>query len=180
MYRKVADTIRPKSIKMTEDFPSNHSIGDMPILDMKVRIKDCFIEHRHFTKPMASKSVILACSAFTSRDKMNILVNEGNRRLRNHIPHLTWDEKKHDVTTLMIQMKECGHKENFCAVVAVRIVLRYLNSLQKHRQGEKRMYRSEREQQAEVAAAGGRASQSNWFKKGGATNLLSLPATPIS
>ena len=104
---------------------------------------------------------------------MNILVNEGNRRLRNHSPHLTWDEKKNDVTTLMIQMEECGHKENFCAVVAVRIVLRYLNSLQKHRQGEKRMYRSEREQQAEVAAAGGRASKSNWFKKGGATQLAS-------
>ena len=180
VYRKVADTIRPRSIKMTEDFPSNHSSGDMPILDMKVRIKDGFIEHRHFTKPMASKSVILASSAFTSREKVNILVNEGNRRLRNHSPHLAWDEKKQDITTLMIQMEECGHKENFRAIVAVRIVSRYMNSLQKHQGGVKRLYRNRREQQAEVAAAGGRASKSNWFQKSGATNLLRVPATPDS
>jgi hypothetical protein len=51
------------------------------------------IEHRHYTKPMASKSVIFASSAFTSREKMNILVNEGNRRLKNFSPHLSWEEK---------------------------------------------------------------------------------------
>ena len=180
VYRKVADTIRPKSIKMTEDFPSKYSSGDMPILDMKVRMKDGFIEHRHYTKPMASKSVIQASSAFTAAEKMNILVNEGNRRLKNYSPHLSWEEKKRDLTTLMIQMEEGGHKESFRAVVAVRTVARYQNSLKNHQWGKKRMYRSREEQKQELEAAGGRASKSNWFQRSGATNLLRVPATTDS
>ena len=83
VFRKNADKIMPKSIKMVEDAPGNHSSGRMPILDMEIAIVDGFIEHYHNAKPMASKAVILASSAFTLKEKMNILVNEGNRRCKN-------------------------------------------------------------------------------------------------
>ena len=117
VIRKVADSVRPKSIKMTEDYPSNHTDKRMPILDMEVSMSQGFIEHRHYSKPMASKSVIMASSAFTASEKMNILVHEGNRRLRNHSPHQKWLEKKKDLDRLMIQMEECGHTEEFRALV---------------------------------------------------------------
>ena len=42
------------------------------------------------------------------------------------------------------------------------------------------MYRSRKEQQRQVRAAGGKPGRSNWFKKGGATNVLKVPATPES
>ena len=158
VFRKVADTIRPRSIKMTEDYPSKYDNRMMPILDMKVKIEGAFIEHRHYSKPVSSKSVIMATSAFTASEKMNILVNEGNRRLKNYSPHLEWGEKREDINTLMIQMQECGHSEEFRGLVAVRIVSRYKNSLNNHQQGRRRMYRSRREQQEQVEAAGGRAS----------------------
>ena len=66
VFRKVADSVRPRSIKMTEDYPSKHGDKKMPILDMKVSVHDGFKEHRHYSKPMLSKSVIMAFSAFTA------------------------------------------------------------------------------------------------------------------
>ena len=111
---------------------------------------------------------------------MNILGNEGNRRLKNFSPHLEWVEKREDLNTLMIQMQECGYNEDFRGLVTVRIVSRYQNSLRNHHEGRRRMYRSKREQQEQVEAAGGESSKSNWFKTGGATNVLWIPATPDS
>ena len=173
----VADQIRPKSIKMVEDFPSKHDDKMLPILDMKVQVKNGYIEHRHYSKPMASKSVVMASSAFTASEKMNILTNEGNRRLRNHSPHISWKEKRKDLDTLMIQMEECGHTEEFRGLVADRVVSRYQQSLRNHLCGVKRMYRSRKEQQDQVRATGGKTGKSNWFKRGGATNVLRVPAT---
>ena len=72
------------------------------------------------------------------------------------------------------------HKESFRAVVGVRTVARYQNSLQNHQCGKRRMYRSREEQKLEMKAAGGRASKSNWFQRSGATNLLRVPATANS
>ena len=39
VYKMVADQIRPKLIKMVEDFPSNHDDKMLLILDMKVQVK---------------------------------------------------------------------------------------------------------------------------------------------
>ena len=111
---------------------------------------------------------------------MNILVNEGNRRLKNHSPHPAWKEKRKDLDTLMIQMKECGHTEEFKALMAVRTVSRYRKSLKNHEDGCKRMYRNRQEQEAQVKAGGGKATKSDWFQKSGATNVLKVPATPGS
>ena len=74
----MADQIRPRSIKMVEDFPSQHEDKMLPILDMKVKITEKYIEHHHYSKPMASKSVVMASSAFTASEKMIILCNEVN------------------------------------------------------------------------------------------------------
>ena len=62
----------------------------LPILDMAIWTTGSKILHQHYTKPMASKSVIMARSAFTDTEKKNILVEEGNRRLRNCHPDLPW------------------------------------------------------------------------------------------
>ena len=39
-----------------------------------------------------------------------------------HSPYLSWEEKRDDITTLMIHVEEGGHKEIFGVIVAVRIV----------------------------------------------------------
>jgi hypothetical protein len=50
--------------------------------------------HQHYAKPMASRAVVMARSAFSTTTKRNILVEEGMRRLRNCSPSLPWEIKK--------------------------------------------------------------------------------------
>ena len=74
-------------------------------------------------------------------------------------------------------MEECGHSEQFRGLVAVRVVARYHQSLKNHNQGVIRIYRSRKEPKEQVRAEGGKPDKSNWFKKGGATNIFKVPAT---
>ena len=116
LYGEVANTVMPKSIVMEVDFPSAHSSGRIPILDMEVwvskeqessrqeegskeqeqgskeQVVSC-ISFNFYAKPMASKDVIYERSAFTTREKKNILLEEASRRLRNCSPHNTWESK---------------------------------------------------------------------------------------
>ena len=70
--RKIANTILPRSVVMEEDVPSNHSSGKLPILDMEMWWEDNLLLHQHYVKPMASRSVVMARSAFSSSTKMNL------------------------------------------------------------------------------------------------------------
>ena len=38
--REVANTVRPRSIVMEEDYPSKHEVKTIPVLDMKFRVQD--------------------------------------------------------------------------------------------------------------------------------------------
>ena len=42
------------------DVPSNHLSGKVPMLDMAMWVKDNQIMFCHYSKPMATKSVIMA------------------------------------------------------------------------------------------------------------------------
>ena len=67
--REVANTILPNSVIMEEDSPSKHSEGKIPILDMEMWVNmEGYIIYQHYSKPMSSRSVIMARSAFTDRE----------------------------------------------------------------------------------------------------------------
>ena len=109
VYRQVADTILRRSITMKEDVASNHSDKKLPILDMAMWATGSKILHQLYTKPMASRAVIMARSAFTDREKKNILVEEGNRRLRNCHPDLPWLRKAAFLTDMNLAMRKAVH-----------------------------------------------------------------------
>ena len=58
----------PGFILMEEDVPSNHLSGKVPMLDMAMWMEGNQILFCHYSKPMATKSVIMARSAFTTRE----------------------------------------------------------------------------------------------------------------
>ena len=91
--RIVANSVMPRSVVMEKDFPSNHESGRLPILDMVMWMENNTISHQHYAKPMASRAVVMAKSAFPASTKKNILLKEGSRRLRNCSPKLPWEEK---------------------------------------------------------------------------------------
>ena len=135
------------------------------------------ITFNHYAKPMASKDVIMARSAFTTREKKNILLEEASRRLRNCSPHCTWEEKCVHITTLNLQMLKCGHKQEFRSMITCRAVAKYRNSLKNHESGVKVMYRRRAEMISQWEQEGGKPTKSDWFRKSGATGVFNLHAT---
>ena len=69
---EIANTIMPRSIVMEEDYPSNHPSGKLPILEMVMWVQGRTILHEHYSKPMASRAVVIAKSAFPAATKKNI------------------------------------------------------------------------------------------------------------
>ena len=91
--QEIANSIH-ESIKVTIDYPSNHANGRMPVLDLEQWIEPvkCGITtksqilHSHYMKPIASKHVISKTSALSEETKMNILVADLVRIMRNVSP----------------------------------------------------------------------------------------------
>ena len=135
------------------------------------------IMHQHYSKPVSSKSVIMARSAFTDREKRNILIEEGNRRMRNCHPDLPWKHKAAYLTELNLSMRRAGHTERFRAMVTTRVVARYSTSLRNHRWGRVRMYRSREEREEQREEQGGKTTASDWMRKSGATTIINVSAT---
>ena len=59
VYRRIANDLLLRSIKMKEDTPGNHSNRRLPILDTEVQVVNGKILHYHYLKPMSSLEVIL-------------------------------------------------------------------------------------------------------------------------
>ena len=55
---------------------------------MDTWIEDSSIKFQFFRKPMSSRAVVMARSAFTTRNTMVILLAEGDRRLKSCSPDL--------------------------------------------------------------------------------------------
>ena len=178
LYRQVADSVMPKSIRMEADVPSAHTNGRLPILDMEVWMDEQEgITFSFYSKPMASKDVMLATSAFPLKTKKNILLEEASRRLRSCSPHIPWPDKAKHLTYLNLQMLRCGHAEEFRSMVTTRAVAKYHTSLGNHIRGTKRMYRTRAEMVDQWAREGGKATKSDWFRKSGATGVFNVAAT---
>ena len=79
----IANEVGPLSIRMKEDVPGNHPKKMLPILDTQMRVVDGQIVHHHFSKLMASLEITLGRSALSQSSKLNIMVQEGKRRLKN-------------------------------------------------------------------------------------------------
>ena len=102
VFRNIANTCKPRSVRMVEDIPLNHQSGYLPILDTQMCIIDGKVVYRHFRKPMSSLEVVTTKSAMSLSSKMNILTQEGGRRLRNCSKDITEMDKMEDITKLMI------------------------------------------------------------------------------
>ena len=90
---------------MVEDTPSNHESGFLPILDTQMAVRNGCFTFKHYTKPMSSLEVPLNMSAMSNSSKLNILTNEGTRRLRNCSLDIPWTEQTQYINRLMISMK---------------------------------------------------------------------------
>jgi hypothetical protein len=80
-------------------------------------------------------------------------------------------------------MMDAGHSEQFRDVITTRAVARYTTAMTNHlrqergEEGGRWMYRTRQERERQWREKGGRSTKADWFRKGGATSVLNVPAT---
>ena len=126
---------------MQEDVPSNHHSGRLPILDLEVWVHQGKIFHRFYKKSMSSRMVVQAKSAFSTQKKISILMEEGQRRLRNCSPELDWKEKVLFLNRFSSDLRRSGHTPSFRGLILRRVIQKYRADLSNHLEGNRPMYR---------------------------------------
>ena len=182
VVREVANSIT-NMIRMEEDVPSNHPSNKLPILDLEVWVEGNTILHQCYKKPVSSKFVVMAQSAFPDSKKRSVLLEEGVRRLRNNSPQLPAGWKAQFLTELALEMQNSGHKESFRISVLDAAVAKYNMILDKHTQGIADMYRTRAQITKHKLERGGMAERERYFRRAGApgqqyTATLKVPPTP--
>ena len=157
---------------MKEDVPSNHASKMLPILDTQMRMVDGQIVHHHYLKPMASLEITLGRSALSHSSKLNIIVQEGNRRLRNTSKTIPWKDKVHLINKLMIQMYWAGYRRKDREIVSKRILAKQENDRVNHETEGKEYYRTKEERRQTF-----KTNKATWFRAAGATTILMVPMT---
>jgi hypothetical protein len=108
------------------DYPSAHSSGWMPLLDIQIRVNsDNSVDWTFYRKEVSSPYTILNTSALPGRVKRVSLVQEGLRRLRNTRPSLVAGQQKQLMEDLADMMMISGYPEKFRAGVIRSAVVGY-------------------------------------------------------
>ena len=176
IYREIANTIRPRSVRMKEDIPANHPSGMLPILDCQMAVVGGRIVHHYYAKPMASLEVVLKRSAMSMGSKLAILVQEGCRRVRNCSPWLPWTDKVVHINKLMAQVMWAGYSSRTRELIAHRILGKQDRNLENLELHNRPLYRSKQQNRAQDPETG----KNTWFRKEGATATLMIPETKDS
>jgi hypothetical protein len=135
---------------------------------------------------MTNKAVISNKSALEKKVKLNILVEEGLRRMRNVNPGAKWEETAKHLDEFQLEIREAGYPTKFRDRILDMVVGKYQKEMEKHWMWEEGnhdqgspCYRTgeERESQKEEKK-GDLQSKEGWYRKGGYTSILWIPATP--
>ena len=179
VLRCIANSISTMII-MVENYPSNHPTGRLPILDLEVWMVNNRVRHQFYRKPMASRKLVQARSAFSTSKKRSILLEDGMRRLRNCSPELSWTVKAKFLNRFSSDLRCSGHTTSFRRTVLNRVLNKYKVDLSNHLEGSRRMYRTREERENSKDAKKNSSQKDTWFRwrKGGFSSTLTVPVTP--
>ena len=114
----IANSIH-RSIRVKVDYPSKHQDERMPILDTKMWLEEVEVNnamkhqilYSYFEKEMSSKFVLHRESAISRGSKINILVNELLRVMRNTSLRVQQQEKDKHVQHFLNKMQLSGYDQ---------------------------------------------------------------------
>ena len=173
-YQSIADDILPY-IKTTYDCPSNHSDGWMPVLDVKVRIREREVQFAHYRKPMCDSRLILARSAHSRKTKRLTAVNEGLRILRNTSKSLGWKFMADQLSDLALRLMQSGYEEQFRGEVIRDAIVGYERMVAASESGGRPLYRPKQWERA-IRDKRKTTRKTSWFRPH--HSVLYVPATP--
>lgn len=130
--QEIANAIHP-SIQLTVDYPSNNENSRIPILDTEQWLETVEIQgetkvqllHSHYSKPMANKSVLLHHSAFPIKSKINVLIADLVRVMRNISRKCKNEERLKKIQVFMHRMQFSGYSKKERYEVYTRAKRRY-------------------------------------------------------
>ena len=173
--RELANTICPY-LQMEEDFPSNHSSGWMPILNLEVRVSgDKSIDYKWYKKPMASPYTILNRSAMPASTKRITLVQMGVTMLRNTRLELQEELRIPMMEHLAETMFISGYPEDFRRGVIESAVKCFEKQVAASLSGETPLFRP-RAWQLDARQRKKLLAKSAWFRP--ADSVMRVPCTP--
>ena len=137
-----------KSIQVTIDYPSNHMNGRMPVLDLEQWIEQVDIEgdrrhqilHSHYMKNIASQNVISKQSALSIQAKINILVSDLVRVMRNVSQQCNKGERSKHVQHFIHRMQFLGYAQEDKVLVYKKAKKLFDNIVERDRTGQCPMY----------------------------------------
>ena len=173
------------SIKVTIDYPSNHKNGRMPVLDLEQWIGQAEIDsvvrkqilHSHYMKKIASKNVINKNSAISQDAKINILVADLVRIMRNVSQHCEMNERTQHVQHFLHRMQFSGYPQEDRIKVYKKAKGKFEKIVERDRTGKCPMYRGkfwQRERREKEKAE----KKNRWYEKGGYETVMFVDATP--
>ena len=159
--RKMGDSIN-QMIQLEEDFPSKSEDHKMPILDLKVWVRQvdgqCKIFYHYYRKFVSNWLLFPAMSAMSSTVKRTALTQYGLRILRNCKLEIEWEEKAEMLSIFMERMRDSGYGERFRQEVLVSIINGWKKMLEEQEAGRRPINRPRRWREDE-------RRESKWRKK---------------
>jgi hypothetical protein len=184
IFREVANGIMPM-IQLEEDFQSKHDRKRIPVLDLEVWVAANRIHHTFYRKPMASKEVVANRSALDKKTKHNILIEEGMRRQRHISRREEESERDRNREEFLLDLRESGYPEGYRHRVMDQVEGKMRKEVEEHekwREDRKKgrpLYKTGKEREEKKKEGGkGASAKEGWYKQGGYTSVLWVPATP--
>ena len=182
--RKMGNSISP-IIQLGEDTPSHHENKKLPILDLNVWIErkdendttSEKVRYQFYRKPMANPLLIMSRSAMPDEVKRTALTQQALRIMKNTPPELAEKEKTQLLSEFSNRMRASGYgaRHRFEIINSAMTAFDRMKEEQEH--GGRPINRP-RSYQPEVRRKKKLSAKSNWYKNGGYSTVVFVPATP--
>jgi hypothetical protein len=159
----------------------------MPVLDLEQWLQPVEVNnemksqilHSHYSKPMSSKHVINKSSALPMSSKMNILISDLVRIMRNVSEFCASGERDKHVQMFIQRMQYSGYSQADRIAVYKKAKEKFNTIVQDDRDGKSPLYRGKMYNQParEKEKANKRK---NWYGKGGHETVMFVDSTPGS
>ena len=184
--QQIANAIHP-SIRVTVDYPDLYENKRVPILDLcawigTVTTSDKHttqILHSYYRKEISSTQLIHRNSALEMKNKINILVADMTRIMRNDSQMLDEKEKQSHIQFYLDRMQSSGYSSNERKEVFVKARKKYREAVKREKEGKEPMYRPKNWNRKERERVK-RMKRNTWYSRGGDETVMFVDATPGS
>ena len=168
-----------ENLKVTVDATFEHEDGRLPLLEVKIWIGktkqgETKILHTHYMKGVSTRALINAESAHGESMKVNVMVNEVVRILKNCSVHLEWEVMVKWVAHFVKRLQFSGYDQKFRYLVVNKALARYDKRIEEcQRTGT--MFPTISEEEKEKR----RREKKEWYTRGGRyESVMFVEATP--